>query len=179
MKSSLKNELEIKGIEERNIEYCIYEMKMGIYGKIALIENIRGVGYRYSVEGFSLFYKEFSTQDKLLLNRAVDELKGLGKNEVAGALSVILHRTDSENKDEISNFIDYEKPVFDSGLIHFEELYHCILEKQTITILYRPFGKNESESKTVFPYLLKEHRNRWYLVAFDNSVGMERIVKSN
>ncbi len=176
LKSCIKNEVEIKGIEERNIEYCISEMKNGIYGKKAPIENIRGVGYRYSVEGFSLFYKEFSENDRKVLSRAIEEIKGIGKNELAGSLSTILHRTSSKSKSYKNLLIDYEKPQIDSGLEYFDELYQHISEKNTITITYRPFGSDDIESKTVFPYLLKEYRNRWYLIAYDNSPHLDKIA---
>jgi predicted DNA-binding transcriptional regulator YafY len=68
-----------------------------------------------------------------------------------------------------------------SGMEHFEALFNAILNKQKIRLRYQKFGQEESASYLVRPYLLREFKNRWYLVARreDNNLiriyGLDRI----
>jgi predicted DNA-binding transcriptional regulator YafY len=48
-----------------------------------------------------------------------------------------------------------------------ETVYQSITEQQALRITYKSYGK-EARDITVSPYLLKEYRNIWYMVAFDH-----------
>ncbi len=63
------------------------------------------------------------------------------------------------------HFIQIELPNIDSGIRWFDPLYHSISEKKSIILTYQGFGK-EVKDHTISPYLLKEYRNRWYLVGY-------------
>ncbi|MCX6189955.1 MAG: WYL domain-containing protein [Bacteroidetes bacterium] len=63
------------------------------------------------------------------------------------------------------HFIQIELPNIDSGIRWFDPLYHSISEKKSIILTYQGFGK-EAKDHTISPYLLKEYRNRWYLVGY-------------
>lgn len=56
----------------------------------------------------------------------------------------------------------------DTGQQWLEEVFAAISEKRAIRIKYRPFGQ-ELKEKIVSPYLLKEFRNRWYMVAYSEN----------
>lgn len=51
-----------------------------------------------------------------------------------------------------------------SGVEWIEQVYQSIIEKKAITIKYKSFEEKISV-KVISPYLLKEYRNNWYLIA--------------
>ena len=43
-------------------------------------------------------------------------------------------------------------------------IYDAVRKQQTIAIEYKSFKAQQSEKLIVYPYLLKEYRNRWFLI---------------
>lgn len=68
------------------------------------------------------------------------------------------------------------------GLQHLSALYNYIGNKQALHLVCRSIATEQTSEYTVYPYLLKEFRNRWYLFASiaDNlrlqSFPLDRIV---
>jgi predicted DNA-binding transcriptional regulator YafY len=66
----------------------------------------------------------------------------------------------------------------------FEQAVEGILQKRIMTVRYKPFGGEESEPFRIRPYLLKEFKNRWYLVAFAEhrnevrNYGLDRFTEA-
>jgi predicted DNA-binding transcriptional regulator YafY len=63
----------------------------------------------------------------------------------------------------------------DNGDKWLHTVYRAIIECKRIKILYQTFGKSPKE-RTISPYVLKEHRNRWYLAAYDHGTIREEKV---
>ena len=66
------------------------------------------------------------------------------------------------------------------GLEHIDTLYNAILDKKTLSIVYKGF-KARSESKyTIYPQLLKEYNNRWFLICWYNNtiynLALDRMI---
>ena len=51
-----------------------------------------------------------------------------------------------------------------SGIEWIEKIYESIVEKKSLLLQYRSFGEKTSV-KLVSPYLLKEYRHKWYMIA--------------
>ncbi|NBP06225.1 MAG: WYL domain-containing protein [Bacteroidetes bacterium] len=66
----------------------------------------------------------------------------------------------------------------------FERSVEGILQKRVMRVRYKPFGSEESEPFRIHPYLLKEFKNRWYLVAFAEhrnevrNYGLDRFTEA-
>lgn len=64
-------------------------------------------------------------------------------------------------------------------------LVEAIRTHRQVQFGYQKFGRGASESRLVEPLVLKEHRNRWYLLARDptpdaiRSFGLDRIVENS
>lgn len=69
------------------------------------------------------------------------------------------------------------------GEAYLDDLFTAIKEKMTLKIQYQPFSKSEPYDWLVHPYLLKQYRNRWFLIARvgDNqrvtNLALDRIKK--
>ena len=60
------------------------------------------------------------------------------------------------------------------GREHFDALCSFILKKQPIKISYQPYNMECGEIK-VFPYLLKQYNDRWFLIGMQEDISSIRI----
>ncbi len=64
----------------------------------------------------------------------------------------------------------------------FEDLFWSIQQNRMITINYKKFGSS-TQKYELHPHYLKEYQQRWYLLAWNNTLnewrtfGLERIIK--
>lgn len=58
------------------------------------------------------------------------------------------------------------EPRTSKGTEHLSDLLYAIENRYQIEITYHKFNKKESTKRTIEPYLLKEFKGRWYVVAF-------------
>lgn len=84
-------------------------------------------------------------------------------------------KTAPKSTSTYKNFIIPEISYGKSGYEWIEILFEAINNKETIEIVYRKNAK-EISNKTLSPYLLKEFRKRWYLIAYDHAEN-KRITK--
>lgn len=89
--------------------------------------------------------------------------------------------TDSNN--EAQEVIQFERFSANRGSEFLQPLFRSCSEKRVVKIKYMKF-KAEVASEYVFePYILKEYRNRWYVIGRDarsektRTFGLDRIVK--
>lgn len=78
----------------------------------------------------------------------------------------------SLNTHDTQNYIQIGELISDAGVRWLHIIYKAILERKSLSITYKPFGK-ESKIRTISPYILKEYKNKWYLVGH-----AEEITKS-
>jgi hypothetical protein len=60
--------------------------------------------------------------------------------------------------------IDFEKNENLKGLEHLDVLYQAIIQQRAIRLTYQSFKARQPNNFDFHPYLLKEFRNRWYLL---------------
>lgn len=83
-----------------------------------------------------------------------------------------------------SEHIDLEQRKT-AGNDHFYGILHAIKNKLELEINYQSYWHDTATLKTVQPYLLKEFKNRWYLIANDKlknelrTYGLDRIQAIN
>jgi predicted DNA-binding transcriptional regulator YafY len=52
-----------------------------------------------------------------------------------------------------------------SGIEWLETIYNAIVDKKTLILEYKSFGEKTSV-RVISPYMLKEFRNKWYMIAY-------------
>lgn len=83
-----------------------------------------------------------------------------------------------------STYLDLEKRK-SAGNQHFYGILHAIKNRQQLEITYQSYWDTKSSVKKLEPYLLKEFKNRWYLIAKDTiknalrTYGLDRIKEIN
>jgi predicted DNA-binding transcriptional regulator YafY len=120
--------------------------------------------YYYS-EPFTLDNIELDDDEKNALNISISILNILKNTRYAESFKSVIDRLNAETKEyEIDNIIEFEQPENTPGIEMFDSLYEAIINKETLKIKYCAYGK-EIKEHVVSPYLIKEYRNRFYLVA--------------
>ena len=155
-----------KGISVRTVQGDIQMMRSDKLGYNAPIEVYDHKYYRYAEDDFSISDMPMSKNDCEVLQEAVDMLRQLEYFEQFSEMTEVVRRL----QDKLAISKKNSKPLihFDSmpdlkGLKLLNPLYNHIVHKQTLRILYQPFGAREPKEFIFYPYLLKEFRNRWFL----------------
>lgn len=79
-----------------------------------------------------------------------------------------------------SDYLDLEKNNA-QGYNNFHGVLHAIKNRQQLAISYQSYWDEQPSSRIIAPYLLKEFKNRWYLIANDlaknelRTYGLDRI----
>lgn len=145
-------------------------------------------GYYYSEENFSI--KEFPlTHDEvsaldystaLLQNlkgsKLFDQFENAINKMIEGyRVSKIIGKSERQ-------LIQVEEPLKTGGNEWLEPLLKAIVAKKAIGVVYARYG-GEEKTHTISPYLVKEYRNRWYVVGYSDKaanillMALDRIKK--
>lgn len=179
-----------KGVSLRTVQADLQIMRSDKLGYNAPIEVYDGKYYRYADPNYSIFDMPLSENDYEIMKEAVEMLKQLEDFDHFSEMADVVGRL----QDKLSISKSNRKPInhFDSmpnlkGLELLNPLYNYIANKQTLRIMYQSFNAKEANEYILYPYLLKEYRNRWFLfgsvkkdlvlynLALDRMVSIEPI----
>ena len=174
-----------KGVSLRTVQGDLQIMRSDKLGYYAPIEVYDNKYYRYSDPNYSIMNMPMSQNDYLLMQEAVDMLRQLQDFDQFSEVADVVSRL----QDRLAITQKRRKPIihFDSvadlkGLRLLNPLYNHITCQQTLQISYRPYKAEQALQMTVYPYLLKEFRNRWFLFASKcedmaiQTLALDRIV---
>lgn len=137
------------------------------------------LGYHYSVEGYSHFTSSLNDDDKVMLVVAQNLFQMFKETQLKERFRELVDKVVKNNGtarfwEDISklDFIHLEWGFSLSGNRWLPDLVHYIFEKQQIRVHY---GKEKI--KNLSPYLLKQHRGKWYLIAFDHDIRKGEQIK--
>lgn len=124
-------------------------------------------GYYYDDPGFSIGLTENEYESLLMASRILDQLKDTEIFEdYDTAIQKVVERLElfhSAPRDK-RDIIQLETVPFIGGSEYLEPLISAIKDKKRIKFLYRKFQTNKLKEYEFEPYLLREYRNRWYLI---------------
>ncbi len=95
-----------------------------------------------------------------------------------------VHIASNPTEDSVENFVQFET-VHDEarGNEMLPDFLKAIKAKQLVQFDYTSFSTEKTKSRQVLPLLLKEYRNRWYLISFTMdkkkviTFGLDRIAQ--
>ena len=178
--------LEGEHICHSTIEKDLFAMRMEHDAPIVYSKRERG--YYYSEDTYSLEDVPLTEKDISAIKAASTILQQFKSTSLFGqyqfAISKILDRA-ALSKDQSTNsdeeVIQFEALPTVRGNENLEPLLESIKAKKAIQFNYYNFIKNEHSVRRVQPYLLKEYRNRWYLIGKSElkqkiiTFGLDRI----
>ncbi len=179
-------------VSKRTVQLDLQMMRSDKLGYNAPIVVYNRKFYKYEDENYSITNSPISNQDLTKLSEAVSFLKqfqGFSHFAELGSMVQKLEDHVYTQKTQEKSLIDFEKNENLKGLEFLDELYQFILKKQAIEITYQSFKARQESTFTYYPYLLKEFRNRWFVIgqrkkneglmnlALDRIISIERSGK--
>lgn len=178
-----------KGVSRRTVQGDIQMMRSDKLGYNAPIIVLEKKFYTYEDENYSIMNIPLTNQDLGKMSEAVEFLKqfqGFSHfRELDGMIQKLEDHVFSQ-KTKRQPVIDFEKNENLKGLVFLDELYQAIIQKRAVKITYQSFKARQSQIYDFHPYLLKEFRNRWFLIgnvdgeknilnlALDRMIGIEK-----
>lgn len=174
-----------KGVSIRTVQGDIQMMRSDKLGYNAPIEVYDHKYYRYADPNFSIMDMPLSQNDYEAMQEAVDMLRQLQEFDQFAEIADVVSRL----QDKLSISQGNRKPIihFDNvpdlkGLRLLNPLYNYIAHKQTLRVVYQSFTAHRPTEFILYPYLLKEFRNRWFVFGSRASdmviynLALDRIV---
>lgn len=174
------------GVSRRTIQGDIQLMRSEKLGYNAPIIVVDKKYYTYEDKNYSISNIPLSGKDLNTLSQAMDVLKHFQFFSQFSPVTDIINRLE----DHISVTTKHSIPAIDleknnklKGLTFVSELYQAITEKQSLNIRYQSFKATRASQIIVSPYLLKEYRNRWFLVCYKTkthaiaTLALDRMVE--
>ncbi len=157
----------IESVSKRTIQADLQLMRSNKLGYNAPIVVAERKYYTYDDAKFSINNAPINPNDVEKLKEAVSILKQFGSfsyfeemNEVVVKLENSIKKSSKQSK----NYIQFEGNKQLRGIEMINPLYQAILHQKPLLIEYQSFTAKNAQTSIYFPYLLKEYRNRWFLI---------------
>lgn len=149
----------------RTVQLDIQMMRSDRLGYEAPIEVYERKYYRYSDPEYSISNRPLTENDINVFNRTIDLLRQFDEfdpyHEMVDVINRLQDKVASAGKRKA--IVDFERNPDLKGLSFLNPLYDAIAAKVTINVSYRSFNSREPKEFIIFPHLLKEYRNRWFV----------------
>src|SRR5690606_5835575 len=155
------------GVSKRTIQGDIQLMRSNKLGYNAPIIVTKRKFYTYEDVNYSISNSPLSDGDMSKMRDAVDILKHLNGFSYFEEMSDMIARLEnnlSKQENRSTSCIQLESNKLLKGLNWITPLHKAIREKIPLLIMYKSFKSQSPQEAVYFPYLLKEYRNRWFLI---------------
>ena len=175
LKDACQRALDVYPIGDRTIAGDIHAMRydsgLGYFAPIRVNKN-RGV-YYYEDKDYSIDSIPLNDSELDALVFAAKLMEQFGDVEIferfresANKLREALSLCNVTDPADLAARIDMEKPEAYPGLIFFNKIINALRERKVLRVEYQKFVSSQTSEYFIHPYLLKEYRNRWYLVGY-------------
>lgn len=174
------------GVSKRTIQADIQLMRSDKLGYNAPIVVQDKRFYAYEDSNFSITKAPINNADVDKMKEIVGVLKQFNAFNYFDEMSDMIARLENnlyKSTNKSGNNIQLEGNKLVKGLAYIPHLYQAILSKTALLISYKSFKAKEAQQQIYFPYLLKEYRNRWFLIAKAKrgtillTLALDRIVE--
>jgi predicted DNA-binding transcriptional regulator YafY len=167
-----------KDISMRTIRLDLNAMRSDKLGYNAPIIVTDKKYYSYEDADYSITNIPLTTQDLGILQEVshlLKQFKGFTHfNEVSEMVNKLEDKIYSEQHQQ-APVIDFEKNELLTGIEWLDVLYKAIVNKNTLLLTYQSFKARSANDIIFYPYLLKEYRNRWFVLGMKKQ-GKEIIT---
>ncbi|RZK11571.1 MAG: WYL domain-containing protein [Flavobacterium sp.] len=121
----------------------------------------------YSDVNYSLKNLPIKDEEIGFLNDAINILRQVNDFKLIQDVDEIVNKLQNTVNTNIENgpsIIQFEKHTTAIGTEYIDDIFSAIKDKCALRITYQSFNANESMQFIFHPYLLKEYRNRWFVI---------------
>ncbi len=158
-----------KGVSKRSVQGDIQMMRSDKLGYNAPIIVLDKKYYTYEDPNYSITNIPLTNQDLDKLTEAVEFMKQFqGFSHFKNLDGMVQKLEDHIYSQKTQNrpAIDFEKNNNLRGLEYLDPLHRAIINKQALTMVYKSFQARHANEFLFHPQLLKEFRNRWFIIGF-------------
>ena len=176
-------------LSEKTIERDLRDMReddlLGYHAPILYSREHKG--YYYGDPEYDIGMKPLSAEENDALAFAANTLfhfRDVGMFQpFAFAIEKIFEHThlDTGKGEPVENIVQFETVPWFRGSHFLKTIFQAIRNQMSIKIIHRKYQDDTPTFRTIDPYLLKEYRNRWYVIGFDHekqriqSFGLDRL----
>jgi predicted DNA-binding transcriptional regulator YafY len=140
----------------------------------------------YYTEKFSLKNIPLDSDELRALKQAISILRKVENFQLMDELDLIIGKLANRihtNVPENQTIVQFENHTSAKGTDKFNDLFDAIRDQTAIDIIYHSYRHLAPKKYIVHPYLLKEYRNRWWLLGREGkssrilTLGLDRIQK--
>ena len=152
-------------VSVRTVQLDIQMMRSDRLGYEAPIEVYDKKYYRYSDPKYSISNRPLTENDINVFNRTIDLLRQFDEFDPYHEMVDIINRLQDKvaSAGKRKAIVDFERNPDLKGLSFLNPLYDAIASRNTICVSYRSFNSREPKDFIIFPHLLKEFKNRWFV----------------
>ncbi|NML23954.1 WYL domain-containing protein [Pseudoflavitalea sp. G-6-1-2] len=167
-----------KGVSMRTIRLDLNAMRSDKLGYNAPIIVTDKKYYSYEDATYSITNIPLTPQDLNVLqevSQLLRQFRGFSHfNEVNEMIQKLEDKIYTEQHQQVS-VIDFEKNELLTGMQWLDVIYKAIVSRTTLKVGYQSFKARSAGDIIFYPYLLKEYRNRWFLLGMKNK-GKEIMI---
>lgn len=182
----------IGDISSRTIDRDLYSMQhdeeLGYFAPISFERKRKGYFYTdayYSINKFPLRENDLYALEFVF--SLLRQFEGIGPveqyRETLQKIEELINIRSVFGEDRFENFVEVEKSLSAGGNQFLNDLMIAIKEKKVVELFYKSFSSVSEKRYDFFPYVLKEYRNRWYVIGKNKhtdsivTFALERINK--
>lgn len=157
-----------EGVSKRTIQLDLQTMRSEKLGYNAPIIVVDKKYYTYEDPKFSITKSKINPSDIEKMHEIVGVLKQLNGFSYFDEMSELITKLENNiyrNKQEGKIYIQFESNHLLKGLNYINQLYQATLQRTALLIQYQSFKAKQPQEGIYYPYLIKEYRNRWFLIA--------------
>lgn len=167
-----------KGVSRRSVQADIEMMRSNKLGYEAPIIVVDKKYYTYADKNYSITNSPINQQDLKVLSEVSSLLKQFkGFNHFTDLNEMVSKLEDKiySQKTHSTPVIDFEKNDNLKGLEYIEVIRKAIVAKKTMCVTYQSFKAREASSFCFSGYLLKEYRNRWFVLGMPHTRNAQML----
>ena len=161
---------------EKDLNAMRYDGALGYHAPIAYHRDERGYFYEdddFSIDNLQLNDEELESirfaARTLVQFRNVPLFSQFG--QAIGKIDDRLRMAPDLDTAQLDRIVQFESVPATRGSEHLNPLLRAIQSRTVVTLRYKKFQSEAAESFSIQPYLLKEYRNRWYVIAWNPMRG--------
>ncbi len=174
-----------KGVSRRTVQMDIQLMRSDKLGYNAPIIIQERKYYTYEHPDYSITNIPLTNQDLGKLTEVIEILKQFKGfthfQELSGMVQKLEDKVFTE-KTHQQSAIQFETNENLKGLEFIDDIYQAIIKKKALHFTYQSFKAQQPGSFDFHPQLLKEFRNRWFVLGFKNKkqvpilLALDRLI---
>jgi predicted DNA-binding transcriptional regulator YafY len=168
---------------DSTIEKDMFAMKMEHDAPIKYSKKHKG--YYYEDPDFTINEIPLTADDMEAINfaaKTLSQFRNVKMFEQFGtAIDKIVDSVNISSDKDAGQYVQFETIPGDSGSEYLPTLLEAIKRKFKVKFDYASYEKGDYKERVVIPLLLKQYRNRWYLISWDinsegyRTFGLDRI----